>query len=29
MVPALLALAVAAYVFAPAAAGGEGEHIRM
>src|SRR5215472_12787317 len=27
-IPALLALAVAAYVFAPAAAGGEGEHIR-
>ena len=28
MVPALLALAVAAYVFAPAVTGGEGEHIR-
>ena len=27
-IPALLALAVAAYVFAPAAAGGEAEHIR-
>jgi type IV secretory pathway TraG/TraD family ATPase VirD4 len=27
-IPALLALAIAAYVFAPAAVGGEGEHIR-